>query len=383
MRLTGHEQATGFLTLSELIVEEELCTNLRGRMLDCTSCRDTCPSSALTLSADAVDLDDARCTGCNSCLPVCPAGALRSRGFVPERLVSALAGQARVDLHCRASTDKGGGIVIPCHSVLDARLVAAARAEGVSVLGLHGLGNCEQCSYGDAREAIRQVSETVTEWLGDAAPTMELNPDDTPPGVEREYQDQPHLSRRAFLRFGGAQAVTQAVDWVVPGLDPEEQDAEALPFYQSTVYPQRAVQYQAVLAGRAGRIPWDADAPLPWQLRPVNSSCSGCLACGQRCPTGALCATETNRVRELSFDPVLCTDCALCERICPEQAMVPRAAESPEEIGMGRSILFRLEQRPCSRCGTPFVPDGQQTDTCLVCSNEQELDEAWLDMLSG
>jgi len=383
MRVNAHEQATGFLTLSELIVEEELCTNLRGRMVDCTNCRDVCPASAISLSPDGVDLDDSRCTGCNSCLPTCPAGALRSSGFVPERFITTLANQERVDLHCSASTNKGGGIVIPCHSVLDARLVAAARAEGVSVVGLHGLGNCQQCSYGDARETVKNLSETVAEWMGDAAPEIELDPENITPAAARDYQDQPHLSRRAFLRFGGAQAINQAVEWIVPGLDPEEQDAEALPFHQSSAYPQRAASYQAVLISRVSRVPWNGTATLPWRLRAVDSSCSGCLACGERCPTGALRATETAQLRELSFDPALCTDCALCERICPEQAMVPQPAGSLEEIGTGRSILFQLQQRPCSRCGTPFVPDDQQSDSCLVCSNEQELDEEWLDMLSG
>ncbi|AKH20986.1 4Fe-4S dicluster domain-containing protein [Sedimenticola thiotaurini] len=383
MQLTAHEQADGFLNLSELIIEEELCTNLRGRTLTCTNCQDICPSDALSLSPDAIDLDPDRCTGCNSCLPGCPAGALRSRGFVPERFIATLADQAQVDLHCRASSDKGGGIVIPCHSVLDARLIAAARAEGVSVLGLHGLNNCEGCRYGDARESIEKVVQTVSEWLGEGAPRIELTPDSVTAGKTREYQDQPHLSRRAFLRFGGAQAVNQAVDWIVPGLDPEEQDEEALPFYQSSVYPQRAVQYQSVLVSRADRVPWRLTGPLPWRLRSVSADCSGCLVCGERCPTGALCALETAERRELSFDPTLCTDCSLCERICPEQAMIPQAAGRLDELDRGRVQLFLRRQRPCSRCGTPFVPADQATDQCQVCSNEQELDEAWLDMLSG
>ncbi|MCW8904406.1 DUF362 domain-containing protein, partial [Sedimenticola sp.] len=85
MRMTTTEQTDGYLRLSEMIVEEELCINLRGRLEYCSRCRDVCPSDALRLSADAVDLDQQKCTGCNSCLPSCPAGALRSSGFVPER----------------------------------------------------------------------------------------------------------------------------------------------------------------------------------------------------------------------------------------------------------------------------------------------------------
>jgi ferredoxin len=382
MLLSAHEQTHGLPGLSELIVEEELCVNLRGRVVGCTNCQDVCPSDALSLSPDAVDLDQTKCTGCNSCLPSCPAGALRSIGFIPERFIAAMTGQERVDLHCRSSSGAGGGIVIPCHSVLDARLVSAARAEGVTTLALHGLSNCEQCRYGDARATVERLSQTVSKWLGDAAPTLDLSPVAVDQKTTRDYQDQPHLSRRTFLRFGGAQAIAQTAEWIVPGLGPEEEDAEALPFYQSSVYPQRAVQYQEVLAQRTDLVPWADGLPLPWQLRSVDANCSGCLACGERCPTGALIASDSGQARELSFDPALCTDCSLCERICPEEAMVLRTAVSLDEVNAGRSQLFLLQQRPCSSCGTPFVPTGPEIESCVVCSNEQELDEEWLDMLS-
>lgn len=382
MLLTALEQADGLPGLSGLIVEEELCVNLRGRLLACTNCQDVCSSAALTLSLDAVDLDQAKCTGCNSCLPSCPAGALRSISFIPQRFIAAMAGQERVDLHCRESSGGGGGIVIPCHAVLDARLLAAARAEGVTTLALHGLSNCEQCRHGDARASVEQVAQTVAAWLGAAAPTLDLTPDRVKAKSPRDHQDQPHLSRRAFLRFGSAQAMTQAAEWIVPGLGPEEDDAEALPFYQSSVYPQRAVQYQEVLARRADQVPWAEGQPLPWKQRSVAANCSGCLVCGERCPTGALIARENDQARELSFDPALCTDCSLCERVCPEGAMVARSAVALDEVSSGRSLLFLLQQQRCLSCGTPFVPVSAEMKSCHVCSNEQELNEEWLGMLS-
>lgn len=382
MQLNAREHADGLLTLSELIVEEELCINLRGRLEHCTNCRDICPSEAITLSADAVDLDVQKCTGCNSCLPSCPAGALRSSGFLPERFIAALAGMERVDLHCRASTGAGGGVVIPCHAVLDARLISAASAEGVKTLALHGLNNCEECRYGDAREMIEQVSQTVAEWLGDAAPTLDLRPREVNSRSTRDYQDQAHLSRRAFLRFGGAQAASRVAEWIVPGLRPEEEDEERLPFYQSDTFPQRAAQYQTILTVRAGAVPWAEGVPLPWRVRSVNALCSGCLVCGERCPTGALSINESGQARDLYFDAALCTDCLLCERICPEGAMLSHPALSLDNVGGGRRLLFHLLQHTCGQCGTPFVPLDSETEICRVCSNEQDLDEAWLDMLS-
>ena len=383
MRLNGHGQADGLLTLSELIVEEELCLNLRGRMEHCTNCSDTCPSGALSLTPDSVDLDQDKCTGCNSCLPSCGAGALRSTGFVPERFVRAVAGLNEVHLHCRGSSDEGGGIVVPCHGVLDTRLLVAARAEGVENVFIHGLNNCDSCSLGDARAHIESVCSDLQEWLGADAPVLDISPTNARQEDERHYQDQPHMSRRSFLRFGGAKTVSQAVDWLVPALEQGEEDEEALPFYQAELYPQRASQYQQVISVRADRIPWRSGASLPWKLRSVSDSCSGCLSCGERCPTGALLSRETNESRELSFDLALCTECMLCERICPEGAIVSSRFRTADLMESGRSLLLHMDQRICRQCNTPFIPDVAEGEICQVCSNEHDLDEEWLEMMSG
>ena len=383
MRVNDRDHAENILALSELVIEEDLCINLRGRMMHCTNCRDACPSDALSLTPDSIDLDHEKCTGCNSCLQSCSAGALRSTGFVPERFIRGHSGQEEIHLYCRASAEDGGGIVIPCHAVLDARLLAASRAEGVKTITLHGLSNCVNCRMGDARAHIESVCSTLQDWMGEYAPVVDAFPrNDTQSGV-RQYQDQPHMSRRTFLKSAGAKTFTRAVEWMVPGLDREEQDDEAIPFYQAGDYPQRPSQYQQVLASRVHGVPWQDKTVLPWKNRALADNCSGCLSCGERCPTGALQARETTDVRQLSFDIAYCTDCGLCERICPESAMISNFIRKPESVGTGRSVLLHLRQCQCHQCGVPFIPDPPDVTVCPVCSNELDLDEEWLEMLSG
>lgn len=383
MRVNGRDHADHLLALSELVIEEKLCINLRGRMVHCTNCRDTCPSDALSLTPDSVDLDPEKCTGCNSCLQSCPGGALRSTGFVPERFILGHSGQDELHLYCRASTDDGGGIVIPCHAVLDARLLAASRAEGVKTFRLHGLNSCGNCRLGDARAHIESVCSVLQEWMGEEAPVVDACPQIDDQGGIRQNQDQPRMSRRGFLKSASAKVLTQAVDWMVPGLDQDESDEEAIPFYQPGDFPQRPSQYQQALALRAHRVPWRDGAVLPWKVRTVNENCSGCLSCGERCPTGALQANETVEARRLSFDIASCTDCGLCERICPEMAVISNTINSPESVNTGRSVLLYLRQRPCRQCGTAFIPGAPEVEICPVCSNELDLDEEWLEMLSG
>ena len=384
MRVAERSQASGLLTFSELVIEEELCVNLRGRVAYCAACREICPANALNPTLDRVDFDGALCTGCNSCLPSCPAGALRSTGFVPSRFLRALMESQQRDLHCRVSVDGGGGIVIPCHGVLDARLLAAAQAEGVTELHLHGLNQCENCRFGDARPHITSVVSQLGEWLGENVLVLDLSSKagETKSNERRHYQDQPHLNRRAFLRFGGAKTMTQAVDWMVPGLAQEEEDGEALPFYQTDNYPQRTASYQQELALRVDEIAWRAGQSLPFRMRRIAEHCSACLSCGERCPTGALRATETAQARELSFDPVACTNCGLCETICPQDALIVETLNDPAALP-GRTVLLFRRQSLCLQCRSPFLPADSGVEICPLCSNEQELDEAWFDMLSG
>lgn len=380
---SGHE-ARDLLDLSALIIEEDLCINLRGRMMLCSACEDSCPSAALLLSVDAVDLDKDKCTSCNSCISQCDAGALRSSGFIPDRFLSTLSAQTEIDLHCRESQDEGGGIVIPCHQVLDKRLITAARADGLEVINLHGLSRCESCERGDARAYIDTLAQQLTAWMGEQAPELRIASTDSSrkPG-SKDYQDQVAMDRRSFLRFGGARTVQSLAQWFVPGMtQQEEEESDLLPFYQVDEFQQRPSFYLSPLFSRIQQIPWVEGAELPWQMRTLTESCSACLSCGERCPTGALQSQQTAQMRSISFDPALCTNCQLCEKICPEQAFIVQPLQSIPEVMQGRVILNQVAQSLCVQCGSAFIAKAE-TQICPTCENEQELDDEWLDMLSG
>ncbi len=380
---TGNE-ARGLLDLSALIIEEDLCINLRGRMMLCSACLESCPSEALSLSVDAVDLDKEKCTACNSCMSECDAGALRSSGFIPDRFLSTLSAMTEVDLHCRESKDEGGGVVIPCHQVLDKRLIAAARADGLEVITLHGLNHCESCERGDARAYIDSLRQQLNAWMGERATEIRIASADSKrmPG-NKDYQDQAAMDRRSFLRFGGARTVQSLAKWFVPGMtQQEEEETDLLPFYQVDEFQQRPSFYLSPLFSRIQQVPWTENAELPWQMRTVSESCSACLSCGERCPTGALQSEQTPQLRSLSFDPALCTNCQLCEKICPEQAFISQPLLSIPEVTQGRILLNQVAQSMCVQCGSAFIAKAE-AQICSVCENEQELDDEWLDMLSG
>jgi Fe-S-cluster-containing hydrogenase component 2 len=369
-----------------LDVLESQCVNLRGRVESCRRCAEACPADALNLSTDEVDLDDSLCSSCGACVPACPTGVFSLSGFSPQRFLQSLAGEASVHLHCRESTARGGGVVIPCFHLLDARLVAAAYADGTREFHLHGVERCESCSRGTASSALPGVEANLEAWLGDDMPWLHVTDagDDGEPGVRRR-QDQPAISRRGFLRVAGHQGAATAVRWLLPL--PDDADTETTdewpPFYQGDAQYRRPAAYQALLAERVAALPWVSNQAHPWQTRTLGETCSTCLVCGQRCPTGALETDESATYRAITFDAALCTDCGVCEQVCPFAAVSKQAVVSVEEINSGRRLLVHRELRRCTTCGEPCFPDEACDSVCAQCQNETQMDDEWLAMLDG
>ena len=384
LRRESLASAVDLVSGCELLEDEGLCLNVRGRRTHCNRCARACHTGALRLTPDALAVDREQCTGCGGCVPVCPAGALRLRGFAPTRFLAALGGEVEPHLHCSASTDAGGGIVIPCFKLLDERILAAARADGVETLHLHGLDRCPGCRHGGAARQVARIGRRLDHRLGEAAPALRpAAPDDAQRTSPRQHQDQPQLNRRNFLRFAGARASLEVARWLVPV--EEEDEALELPFFQGDVAGTRRPHvYQALLAARVDAVPWRAGRPLPWRLRTLAGHCTACLACGERCPTGALMAHEDDRhAIGISFEPALCTDCGLCRTLCPVEAVEVHAASIPQEVRAPRTTLMMRRVRPCDHCGTAFVAESPAATTCPICANEQALDNEWQAMLEG
>jgi len=366
---------------ASLAIDEALCLNLRGRSPSCNACANACASHALELSEDAVKLNADKCTGCGACLPSCPASVFRLSSFSPRRFVQALAGKEEAHIHCSASTDGGGGVVIPCHLVADARLMAAAFAVGTKTFHIHGLAQCQHCDKGDAVEHVNQTQAQLERWFGaEAAPriAMEVLPSERGEAGHGAAH-RPQMSRREFFRLASRRAVASASQWLVPVEEDDEREAQES-FYHGDLEFQRPAVYQALLAEHVAELPWVA-GQVPWRSPSLDEKCNVCLACGRRCPTGALHAVETATERRINRDTALCTGCGLCVRVCPMDAVTVPAVKDAVEVLMPRSVVMHRDHGICDRCGQTFVPQTVGESLCAVCKNEQELKKQWLGTL--
>lgn len=360
-----------------LSVAEGYCINLRGRLEACDLCQRVCHANAITLTLDEVTIDPVACVGCGACVPACPGGAITHDGFEPEVLIAAAVENGVARIGCRQAD--GAGARVPCHRMIDARIMAALFAEGAMRIELAGTEACHGCPGGDARPALKSALRDLKKWFGEDAPQVVAAEGRNRSGGDGGTETRRAVARRRLLRGAfGALSDAPSEPHAIPSFDDIAAAAET-----GEDFAARPVPYQQALARRRTDLPFMENGNVGATGRRIGADCSGCMVCAERCPTGALEGGEVPGQRSIGFDPGLCTNCTLCMKVCPMNAVAAHSVHGVAEATAGRAVLFAWPEQSCVGCGEAFTPAYDGATLCPHCENDHEMDDEWLEMLSG
>lgn len=288
----------------------------------CTLCVDACPRDAILLTDVSVSVSDG-CHGCGICATVCPAGAFSGVGMPTHALSVVLDEEARIQCDLAQEIDRScEDVSVPCLGALDPELLAA-RAMSTEVTLTSG--PCERCPIGHPETVHR--------------------------GVER--------ARSIVHASGGTGQIRREEAQFTDGKAERRRPAGALSrrgvFATETyVKPMDKSPRQHLLEAAA----------LP-ALPQVTASegCTGCNACGEVCPAGALRMQNG----DLVFRPAACVGCAECVRVCPEDVL------GLELVGTGRfpRRIASPVAETCSRCKFNLSPG--ESELCHRCRSRLDL----------
>lgn len=340
-------------------VDAAACTRRFGS--GCTRCVDACPRDALAVLGDtgAPRLDAQACVGCGVCVAECPADALTGSGAAaPARLVSAAAATARADgdleVRCAASVpgtfaldDDVYTVDVMCLGALDPEAVAAcaahlSRQDRPAELRLVR-AECDGCPVAAGR-AVAEVTSAAGALAARVAPGVRVR---TVTRGAEQAPDEATVSRRRARRGARRDAVQVSRRGLLTG-------------------PARHATARDLL------LEVSPETPVP---RPhVDEGCTGCRACVEVCPTGALGWGEWSREVLLTADPSACTDCGECVRVCPED-VIGLVCELEPGPYLAR-VLRRVPRGRCGRCGAALGP-GEEEECTRCTSRRSILDDVW------
>jgi Fe-S-cluster-containing hydrogenase component 2 len=306
--------------------DANLCAHCRQGVIGCDACQPMCPTGAIRAGRDVVSIEAHLCQGCGTCALVCPSGAVR---LVEPGTASQLS-RLRAEL-------------------------AAWRPTGTPPAGLWITTPEQSAPAGWLSWPLKELASLGLEfWLAALAlgcGRVVIAGPLTTPMTEQINQAQALLAGLGLtpvVQWADALGVTPAPALSVePALDlPDGTDKRGLLF---------AALDHLGTHGDSVEVALPAQGALSGKVEIDPVCCTLCGVCVRLCPSNAL--NFPGSTQQIAFTEGLCLQCGLCARACPERAiqLTARYLRSSSARATPR-VVAEAEMFACEGCGKPFAP---------------------------
>lgn len=345
---------------ASLDIQNAACSKVLSPLSTCQKCQEICPVQALTFADGQWAAN--QCVGCGLCVIACPNHVFR---LDEDTLLQAASPDKPLLVSCRHNpAPNDSGVLIGCLQQLYPELILRLLPRVQKLVLYADSRICDQCPQ---------------HWYAPGLPLQLKNfglPLDNfalvtdPQALSAQVPIPKEPSRRAFFKQLFHETKTTSQKTIVQSAENLLADLPTNVSIGDTpaVLPIRRAPLRSLYAAHPMTAEL-AEQELPYRL-PSVEHCTFCGACTHLCPTGALTLrTQEEDGKQLMFQPILCTQCQLCQDICMHKQFYWSDRLTVGQLLSDKPLtLAQSPAKTCAQCEHPYweYPD-EGTDICPFC----------------
>jgi ferredoxin len=374
----------------KLHIDPERCTRVRYFGSSCNKCLSICPTGSIQFKDNSLKIDN-ECSGCEFCVPACRNEVFSINRESPETEETwyqpAFIYCSRLVLFNADTDNTFPASIIPCLGSMPLYLMLRWVLEKGKPLEVI-TGHCSECpmkagesNYRVREQEIKAVFDSLR--VGFDPVLITVGGDKDRHEATRQYKNYHQylekkcaLSRREF--FWNVKGSILPNRTVKRRSDPMAGNARS-EHRRPTEYMKNLVK---LIKKYNGAVSSGEAVPVLAEIE-VNDNCTGCGACANQCPTGALTLLEKQRTVEMLWEPSCCSRCDLCKEICTKGALHFKPCVGLENILKETpTVVRRFHRHVCPDCQNVILSN--QTDaSCLRCTKAVNLVDDLSKMIYG
>ncbi|MDD5549137.1 MAG: 4Fe-4S binding protein [Sulfurovaceae bacterium] len=335
---------------------------------NCQRCIDICPTNTIKIENNIPIFTPDECISCGGCVGICPTSAYSLDNFnMIEFIFNHF--QTNEVLSCRQNT--------PCLATFSIEALITLSLGNKENITLD-IGHCATCEI--AKNLYPQIKNNINEANFILSTFSQKKIEEKELGLESiEKTEVDTRSRRDFfsnLKPTNLIKTKIAFDEKIDG-----NEAKKFNFDENTIN-QIKTKFIPDIRKLFFTLMKNQDKPKIYET--INSDeisfisqkyidqskCTNCQICYRICPTEALNSDKNFSI--INFNSILCLKCYLCHDVCEYDAIhVQKEFDIKEFFEPTNKILAEFDIKRCDECGNHFTYFGGDF-TCPRCKTEEE-----------